>query len=517
MAPVGRLLDRLLRRAPRISAVKARSSWGLVRLESEDRLVFAEKTGDGIQLALPADEAEGGKSLRGPHVVAVLSHPLVRHERLELPPLSKQQIKHAVEQYRVTQGVSEGESEASYCRLGSGASTDVLITSVPMDVAEGAFGELSESGYHVDALVSPIVAMVGLLSECSTVLDETTASMIVHLGEDIGSVGFVHEGRVLLGRDFRMPQRQPVASFDGASLETMESEAERAPLESTGGEELDAVVGEIQRSLLYFRHQFRGQEVGRVLVSSDVAGLEERVARCNERLTEPVQETIRAIRLDKADVPGANPYVSAIAAAVVGVSGYPAINLVPHRVQRERRTRALRRASFVAIAAATAAMAVANVKMLARNHAVRADIRAELERNAEVDEAVVVLQNTYAGRETARTKQAFLRQKRNTIVALTQALRVLSRSEGDSVVVADIELERTQEEGDASGVLTLRVAGSVSDVDQASSQSQFNTFYEDVTGHERFAETDLEPLELTTIDGRRSVLSYSFSTRISES
>jgi len=491
-------------RKPRDGKGKPRrdpGAWGLARVGGRDRLVRARREGEALVIA-PAREsvepaAGGAAGAARPGVTAILSDLSLRHERLALPPMRGARLRKALEQHFAPAAGKARGQEVSCAPYGEEGSGDLLAVSVEKEAPERAVDRLVRAGYRVERLISPAAAIVGLLRETLPADGGGDGTVIVHFGETIGTVGFALGGDLLLAREFRMPA--PAAEGEGA-------EAIPGRYDPAWSKHL---VGEIGRSLLYFNHQLKGKKVGRILISGDLEGCEEILPACEERFDAPVELTADAVGVDPSlfgEGEGARRevgrWVSAVAAAVSGLTGAPDIDLRPDRTVARAARRRTVRTGAAALLALALGMALFHGVHLARERNLAAEIRAYVFRQKLASREAVELDTIRAARTEALRRLHFLEESRRPLRDLGEAIRALSLASVEGLAVEEIAYDEEE------GPLLLRVEGTVRGRDGAEAQRQFNRFYESLRESAAFRGAEVEPIEIRGDGEDGGVLSF---------
>ncbi|MBN1827236.1 MAG: hypothetical protein JW958_13340 [Candidatus Eisenbacteria bacterium] len=477
-------------------------AWGLAHVAGEDRLVRARRDGTAIVISVARESIEpeaGGRAATGsarPGVTAILSDLSLRHERLQLPPMKGARLRRALEQhFSPASGKTQGQ-EVSWAPYREEESGDLLTVSVEKEAPERIVNRLREAGFRVERLISPAAAIVGLLRETLSDTDRDHGTVIVHFGETIGTVGFTLAGDLLLAREFRMPA-SPREGNDAAG-----------PLRFDPAWS-NHLVGEIGRSLLYFNHQLKGKGVGRILISGDLEGFDAILPACAERFDARVERTADAVGLDPSLFGGgeeakceAGRWVSAIAAAVSGLTASPDIDLRPEAsILRSARRRTVR-IGATALLVLAGAMALFHGVHLAHERGLAAEIRAYAFRQKLANREAIELDEIRAARTEALRRLAFLEESRRPLQDLGEALRVLSLAATDGLALERVAYD------DEEGPLLLRVEGMIRAPSGTEAQRQFNRFYEAIRRSPVFANAEVEPIEIRGDTEGESELSF---------
>lgn len=491
-------------------------AWGLARVEGADRLVHATEGGSGIvvmPVALAASKEGAQRASRigrvrrkGPKggIVFPIEDLSLRHERLTLPAMKPAMLANAIRQH-CTAGQARGSGlEISYTADRPHEDpSDLLVVSVDREVSETTVNNLLADGYRVQRLVSSAAALVGLLRAVGKNAEMEGATVLLHLGQEIGSVAFLSGGVFGLGREFRIPDR---SSEEGAS----EDEPGDAP--GHDGEFYDQILEEIDRSLLLFNHKFRGELVGRILLSSDRDRIEPLRRLCSDRFGVQTGLLIDEVALDTSAFGSgdlarrrAALWILPIAAAVLGLREDPDVNLLPSiYIARRSRRRALALAMGIVLATALG-MAAYHGSQVATALSHFHDLRVYADLNDKMDQEVRQLASLRRERTDAIHHLEFMAEKRAPLTVLRGVLGLLANSAADSLFIERVDLGIAA--GDNSH-LVLRLQGKVIAETSAAVQDQFIAFYEALKANHLFEQATVRPLEIEGIAEGRSLLKF---------
>jgi hypothetical protein len=292
--------------------------WGLARVAGTDRLALAHRHGRDI-VVTPADLSRSKDEDRaGLKVTMPIGDVSLRHDRLDLPEMSRDRMAQAVQSHFSTvRGVGERIEFGFTADRPKLSPTDVLAVSVAADALSQAIGDAEHRGYRVERAVTPATAMSALLKSVAKYDTEPSrATIAVHLGDCTGSVALLLGHSLRRSREFVMP--------------------------STGSETLragdhDAVAEEITQAIRYFEHTSR-RPIGELLLSSDLDGVEPLVPICHERFGVPARLLVDAIEIDPSGFGGGDKgrrtaitWLLAMACAVQRLQLWPDIDLQPQR------------------------------------------------------------------------------------------------------------------------------------------------------------------------------------------
>jgi|GEM_PF-2988177 len=488
-----------------------KSAWGLSRTGGVERLACATRTAEGFHFSLAADRpaatrpALGKRGPRGgPSVVALLADLASRHERVELPPMKPAQVRRAME-FRMEAAAAKNEgAEGSYAPCRPEKPNDLLVVTASREAVAGLLRDLRDAGYRVERVVTPAAALAGMVQAIRPAREEEQATALVHFGEDVGSVAFLLGGALVLAREFRMPK--PAAGWV--------EEAVAGSLPRLDPSFRDHLIGEIGRSLLFFNTRFRGKPVARVLLSSDLDGVEEMLPACAEKFGEGTELLVDWIGIDASgfdedEAEGRRKtilWLGAFAAATVGLTGIPDIDLTPAAQVRERgRARAMRLAATAFLSLA-AVMTLDHISHLDRSRRFSGAQETLARHVAGADERIVRSHDTAEARARAAEQLALLESARSPVRAFRGALQAVSLASTDSLVIEHLSLGHPDDDAGSfsmneSGALRLRLAGSVSVSSGAEAQRQLDVFLASLREDCLFREAKAPSLRMEAREG----------------
>lgn len=494
-------------------------AWGLVLAEGEERLVRASRGKDGIVLspssekwsveAFSSDRSDNARRSQ-PGVTALLSDLSLHHETVSFPSMKPQQMMKAIDHWLTSRPPEDGGVEVSFSRGPDASNGDVLVVTVGKEGARKAVRKIADRGYRVDGLSTAVTALVALISEMCLEIGVDEVTVIVHLGEEIGTIGFVRGDRLLLAREFRIPE--------AAAVVAEEDETESSSPYGAAWKEL--VATEIARSLLFFNHQFKGKQVDRVLLSSDTDSAWEILPVCVEQLKTKVELIVDAIGFDVSGFGEgerakrtAGKWVSAIAAAVAGLNEKPDINLLPTEALAERSWKRVSLLSTTVFSCLIVAMFTFHIYHVFQAYSLESDIGRYESRILTAKRDVALLGDVREERLTAMERFEFTEHGKQPIRFFAEALRVLSIASTDGLVVESVILGN-----DGNGRPDfVKTFGSVSGTDAADVQSQFNRFFRALRESPVFHGAQVAPLRILGSNVERgAVLSFEIQASVEE-
>ncbi|MBD3235201.1 MAG: hypothetical protein GF330_00665 [Candidatus Eisenbacteria bacterium] len=541
---------------------KRGDAWGMVPSDGEVRLVRASVGPRDVhvrphRLSLESDGnvRRADRRLAGRAVVHPLADLSVRHERLNLPPMNASTLHRAVWQHCLSAQSDDAEIEVSYARSSEpGQQQDLLVVWARRAAVQEALERISELGFTAQRLTTPPVALSALLRQCGRPSSVAGSTVLVHIGQRIGSVGCHTDGKLVLAREFPVPQIGG-APADGSSV--------TGPAAESAEEARGQIIEEINRSILLFNHRLRGKRAARILISSEGADTSALARECAERFSLPVGRLIDELDIDlsgfaaMAQAPDAQQppaavdteapavvgadaaaapdadsadaadgiggeerrlrevaqsWVLPIAAAVCGHAGEPDIDLLPAilALQQHRRI-GIRIATGVALFGFLA-MSMYHIPYFFSTSTIVHDLRAHASLAETTDRIVSDLADLRAARERADERLDFLAARQQPAAVAHTVLGALARAATDSLRIEEFELGVGH--GDATQ-LELHVLGTIGSPSSALAQAQFNRFHERLRAEPYLNGADVGPLQIEArSDGSGSLLTFQLNARI---
>lgn len=472
---------------------------GLCRIEGEDRVVQVRQVGDRLEarpLAIHGEQANAKSRKRaGLSVTYALSEISCSHERLELPQIDEHLLPPVIEQRASGGQFGRGEMEISWIQVKTTPTMrDLLVVTVDRQAADTAVADIQADGYRVGRIVTPEVALASLLRKCSKEPGLHSTQAIVHLGELVGSVGFMVDDELALGREF------PLAVEEGIAPPS-------SPAGLAGPDEdfLEPVIEEISRSLMLLNHRFQGRKVERILLASDCHPIERLRKLCMERFHVPADLFLDAVDIDtRAFGEGeiaqrrAAAWILPIAAAAVQLDATANINLLPAHIRNVRTLNKMVLASASCLLALALGMSVAHTPNLRRT----ADLEDALEesvRHLEINQYQIdELKQLYVQRMRASGQHANLVGRREPVLVLQTTLNHLSAIAPDHVSIERLDLGQLHRDEPA---LTMVIKGEVRAASVSVVQEQFNAFVEGIRRRPELSTMFINPVQIETPPG----------------
>jgi hypothetical protein len=500
---------------------RLRHAWGLTHTGEGYRLVRAREGPSGIVVspATPDETAGPRPALRaarkragGRAVVYPIQDLSLQHERLNLPPMTQAMTANAVEQHCLAGHAQESAVEISYVADRPDEDPgDILVLSVDREVSEATAATLKADGYRPRRLMSAASVLTALVRATGASMLGEGAVALIHLGDELGSVAFVSDGTLVLGREFPLQGPPAEGKLEVLGPESTDPEAAR----------ITDILEEIDRSLLLFNHRFRGEPIERILLSSDRDRIEPLRRSCIERFGITTDSLIDQLDLDTTAFGEGELarrrvelWTLPIAAAVAGLRDDPDINLLPatHLTdQAWQRAGAIATAAVLAVTVGMAAFYTSKVALTAR---LSRTVDYYADRQAEMDEEVNELAHLGIERIAAANRLTFISQKRMTLAVMRHVLDHLANAAPDSLFIDRIDFGSATE-NDARTI--VRIRGRVIAERSADVECQFSSFYADLKANRLFAEASVHPLTIGSLPGsEKSILSFDIVTPIGE-
>jgi len=472
---------------------------GLCRIEGEDRVVQARLVGERLEvrpLPTTSEKANGkGNKRSGLSVTCAVSEISCSHERLELPVIDEHLLAPVIEQ-RVSGGQFGGaEMEISWIPVKTTPTMrDLLVVTIDQQAAENTVAEIQADGHRVDRIVTPEVALASLVRKFNKEPGQHSTQAIVHLGEQVGSVGFMVDEDLALGREF------PLAVEEGIA-----PPSSPAGLASPGDDFLEPVVEEISRSLMLLNHRFQGRKVERILLASDCHPVERLRKLCTERFHVPAELVLDAVDIDTSAFGEgeiaerrAAGWILPIAAAAIELDPTANINLLPARI---RKSRALNKTVLVAasfLLALAMGMSIAHAPTL-RQVADLTEAHGESTRQLEINQyQIEELQELCIQRMRASGQHANLVARREPLLVLQNTLKHLSDIAPDYVSLERMDFGQLHRDEPA---LTMVMQGQVRAENAAVAQEQFKDFVEGIRQRPELSTMYIKPVQIETPPG----------------
>lgn len=466
-----------------------REAWGLVQIAGSDRLVRVRRGRGGLSAEPVVAEAVASaripaRRVAGGEIVYPLQDLSLQHERMSLPTLNPELIDSAVRhQLALQQGNLEDLEVSSTEDPCPSIGADRLVIAVSSAVSQDVAENLTARGYHPRRFLSPATALTVLLCEAGTPELRAGNSVLLHLGETVGSAAFVSDGALVLGREFR--------------IDVLEEGEEPGPLSADA---VERILEEVDRSLLLFNHKLSGRTVNRILLSSDQYPTESLRRQCEEKFGIHVEMLFDGLALDTSGFgtdeiaqSRAAQWILPIAAAVADLEGAGELNLLPadHLVAHQRQRR-LHVGIWVVLILGLA-MSAFHASRVMNSRALCRDLLRYQSTSAVMAAMSDELLHIQAARRQASRQLGFLSREQRPLRNLQHVLALLSRSATDSLMIDQLTFGRiTEGEED----LAIQLRGHVVGPTSATAQSQFNAFWERLAADPVLGEVEVMPLSI---------------------
>ena len=476
---------------------RPREAWGLAQIAGSDRLVRVRIGPQGI-VARPAVSADSEQTreaeqqpvrrVAGGGIIYPLQDLSLQHERLNLPTINPDLIDSAVRhQLAMQQGSVEELEVSSTTDPEQSVSAGRLVIAVSSAVSHACADALTERGYQPRRFLSSATALTTLLREAGTPEARRGNSVLVHLGEAIGSAAFISDSALILGREFRI---------DALDEEPRHGEG--------GGEDgtpaLERILEEIDRSLLLFNHVLSGRNVDRILLSSDQQPTETVRRQCEEKFGIPVAMLFDVVAIDTSGFGTdeiaqgrAAQWILPIAAAVADLCGSPELNLLPAaHLAKQKQRRACTWAVGIVLGVGLC-MGGYHLSRVMTSRSLCKDLLKYQTTSTVIAAMTDALLDVQAARRQANAQLAFLAREQRPLRSLQHVLGLLSHSATDSLIVDRLDFGRVARGEDG---LVLRLRGRVIGPTSAEAQAQFNVFWQQLQEDPALSRAELMPLSI---------------------
>jgi type IV pilus assembly protein PilM len=327
---------------------------GLPEEEKRERLVEATRS---ALAGLPSRK-------KFKNVVATVSGRDVRHRVMLFPQMTKKELELVV-QREVKKDVTTPIEDMTFdfCALGvvvdKGVDKDqVLIVSSGKEEVYQQTTILERLDIVPSAISSTTTAIINSFIN-ARLWKENDPTAIIHVGDTISTLCIFRNGVLQFSREIFTGYNEIKASFKPESEtsedgEIIEDQLDIGPTSIDEIPALSRIITEAHRSFLYYRQQFRGQEVKRVFLSGNVLNVPHILDFIAEGLE---SDAVFFKSFDNINLEGLGPAsteletLSPSFAVAVGlaleVPGEPKINLLPQEI-REKAFISARRAIYLA-------------------------------------------------------------------------------------------------------------------------------------------------------------------------
>lgn len=406
-----------------------------------------------------------------------ISHPSLIHRVITLPPMPSKEMDMVIER-EVKSYAYEDEVVFDWQIIGAVQEEGTVKNEVLVVAAPLSEGNRYRSIVQNSALRCGIVTTIplALFSALKFVRDgEKGAVLFFHLESERGYLLFVREGKWCFCRNF------------------------------VQGEEFneEQVLSEVKRSVYYFKRQFRGEELDRIITSGKVKGeldtirenLEKNLGVKTEIFGPGYGTDLSMVRGRSRELQDVFPSLAVVLGLAAQNPRDKVIDLTPAKIkgrEKEFKKRAL--AGFLA-AAMVGGGTIAYIELSQRAKSLN-DIlqqrKATLERMKPFLDRATTLEEK---RDRYEKSFSFLHQKKKRAPWL-RALQVLSRIVPDDMVFESLEAERIEDGW------RLNIKGKVVGADSWTVQKDFNRFYSRLTSSPMFSNFELMPLNITRLKER---------------
>lgn len=211
----------------------------------------------------------------------------IQHKIITLPQMSKREMKTVLKR-EVKKEASSISGEIVYDSKLLGTVKEkgieknkVLLVFTPRDEVEDTLSFWKGAGVEPQLVTSTPLALLGSLKILTTEWEENTIAF-VNLGMPKAFIMIADQGNLEFSRDFILGTKEDKVPLfkDGDKASTFgESDSEY----------IDGVFTEINRSLLYYKHQFRGKVVNRIILGGKLPQLEAIKDSLKERFEQDIE------------------------------------------------------------------------------------------------------------------------------------------------------------------------------------------------------------------------------------
>ena len=228
------------------------------------------------------------KGLRGKRLNIALSSPSIQHKILTLPQMSRRETK-AVLKREVKKDTSSLSGEIVYDSLILGPTVEkgiqknkVLLVTVPKDEVNDSLAFWSGMGFELHLLTTVSLALLGSLKMVIGEKNEE-ATAALYLGAEKTFLIISDQGSIEFSRDLILgtgKNREDSSAFP--------QQETTPPADTPDSAYIDRVLTELNRSFLFYKQQFRGKIVKKIILAGEGAGLHAIRSALNQELEQEV-------------------------------------------------------------------------------------------------------------------------------------------------------------------------------------------------------------------------------------
>jgi len=388
------------------------------------------------------------------------------HHLISLPPMPKKEMEVVAErELKSALGPRIEEMVFGWQILGDdeGGKKMVLLTAVPLRSVREKALLFRDLGLSPDLITTVPLSLFNALKLIQG--SERGASALIHLGEGKAHAIFMRDGKWAFYRE--------LTNAAGAS---------------------EDLLSEINRSLLYFRHQFRGEEVGRVFLSGDGAeGLEKSLSKIQVSKVEPFHPN-----LDLSPLRGRAEEFRRVLpefAIPIGLAGRrtrDSINLPDRETAKRSRETVIKKAAMVVLIIFALVMGIGYGYV---SRAISHNKRTLLERKQELKKLEPYIM-AREERSLYKNSLALLKEIDNHTL-WAEALRELSLLVPKEMAFQSLNIKREKEK------ILVNIKGEILVHQELAGREIFTQFYSRVESSPLFEKVVVEPASVKVIRARK--------------
>lgn len=426
---------------------------------------------------------EGFKS-KSAHVA--VSGPSVVHALVTLPILKKSEMQPVVErEIRKFSSQAPGELTAGFHVVGETTERgirkkQVLIAGASRAAVGQLTGLMEEAGLDVQVVSIVPVAMLSAIQLLAVPPDEGTMAHL-KLGLETSYIAIIRGGVLQFSREFPLGLR-------GAT--------------EAGAEFPDRLISEIKRTALYYRQNFRGEEIRRIVLSGDDTDLRRFTGPILDELGMEVSIYDPTPSLDleaMKDGPVKFRETAHNFAVPLGLAWEPKarakINVLPVRVVRREAIRLQRFATAVAAFVVVVGVAMAYFYLESQLQQRRERVSSLNSLIQSLQPKLQQIQEEERLREIQKIRLAFVQSMTQQGPIMAKALQEFSLLVPEEMLFRNVKVTKLPEKWQ------LTLDGEVVDQDAPRAQAIFNRFFSELRASNFFFEAGLlQPLQISNFE-----------------